>query len=65
LRRDHPCLFQKAVDLEQRNIEYRISRGKAPLYLNQYPKATLQNIVNENQAQVFEQDEYPPCQCGL
>ena len=65
LRRLHPCLFQRAVDLEQRNIEYRIARGKKPLYLNQYPKATLSAIVDEDQMQIFEQDEYPPCQCGL
>jgi hypothetical protein len=65
LRRNHPCLFQRAVDLEQRNIEYRIGRGKTPLYLVQSSKTTLPNIVDEKQIQIFEQDEYPPCQCGL
>ena len=65
LRRIHPCLFQKAVDLEQRNIDYRIERGKKPLYLSQSPKAPLAVIVEEDQRQIFEQDEYPPCQCGL
>ena len=65
LRRNHPCLFQSVVDLEQRNIDYRIQRGRPPLYLNQYPRAPLRAIVNEDQAQIFEQDEYPPCQCGL
>ena len=63
LRRTHPCLFQRAVDLEQRNIDRRIERGKKPLYL--MPRAALPAIVDEHQMQIFEQDEYPPCQCGL
>lgn len=65
LRREHPCLFQKAVDLEKRNSDYRVSKGKTPSHL--YPKSTapLPAIVDENQAQIFEQDEYPPCRCAL
>ena len=65
LRVAHPCLFQRAVDLEQRNIDSRIGRGKKPLYLNQSPKASLPAIVGEKQLPIFDQDEYPPCQCGL
>ena len=65
LRHKHPCLFKKAVDLEQINIESRIERGKAPLYLSQSYKGTLPNVVEETQAQIFEEDEYPPCNCGL
>lgn len=65
LRRKHPDLFCKAANLEQRNIEYRIERGKKPLYLNQNPKASLRAIVQEDQIPVFEQDEYPPCRCAL
>lgn len=65
LRRKHPDLFCKASQLEQRNIEYRIERGKKPLYLNQNPKASLRSIVDEDQQPVFEEDEYPPCRCAL
>lgn len=65
LRREHPDLFCKAVNLEKRNIEYRIERGKKPLYLSQNPKAPLKAIVNEDQYALFEQDEYPPCRCSL
>jgi len=65
LRRKHPCLFQDAVDLEQRNIKNRIKRGKAPLYLFQSFKAPLSAVVGETQRPVFKQDEYPPCECGL
>ena len=64
LRRDHPCLFADAVALEKRNIEYRIGKGKAPLYLSP-KKISLEALVGENQMPLFEQDEYPPCECGL
>lgn len=65
LRRRHPDLFCKAQQLEKLNIDYRIERGKKPLYLNQWPKATLASIVEERQMMLFPEDEYPPCQCGL
>ena len=65
LRREEPCLFRRVVDLEAKNIEYRKERGKNPMYLYQNRKATLPNVVDEKQRQIFEQDEYPPCQCGL
>jgi len=53
LRRIHPCLFQRAVELEKVSGRTYI-RGK-----------TLPVIVNEDQMVLFEIDEYPPCQCGL
>ena len=65
LRHIHPCLFQKAVDLEARGNAYRAQRGKPPLYLSSGTRAGLRVVVQEDQMQVFEQDEYPPCQCGL
>lgn len=65
LRRHHPELFCRAVNLEKSNILQRVARGKKPLYLSQSPKATLSEIVDERQGVLFEQDEYPPCLCGL
>jgi len=65
LRRTHPDLFCKAEKLEKRNMEYRKTKGKKPMFLNSYPRAPLRKVVDENQKQIFEQDEYPPCQCGL
>lgn len=65
LRRKHPDLFCRAEKLEKINMDYRKSVGKKPLYLNAYPKATLRNVIEEKQMMLFEQDEYPPCQCGL
>ena len=64
LRFNHPDLFCRAEQLEKRNMEYRISKGKKPMYLSPR-KASLRAVVEETQAQIFEQDEYPPCQCGL
>lgn len=64
LRRNHPGLFCKAVELEKRNMEYRKAQGKSPLFLNQSPKASLKSIVDENQRQLFPEDKYPPCNCG-
>jgi hypothetical protein len=65
LRRYHPDLFCRAVNLEKANIAQRIARGKSPLYLSQSPRAPLSEIVGERQGVLFEQDEYPPCLCGL
>lgn len=65
LRMKHPDLFCKAKQLESANMEYRKSKGKTPLFLNQSPKASLSAIVDENQRQLFKEDEYPPCECGL
>jgi 3'-phosphoadenosine 5'-phosphosulfate sulfotransferase (PAPS reductase)/FAD synthetase len=65
LRRHHPELFCRALELEKANIAQRIARGKKPLYLSQSPRAPLSEIVGERQGVLFEQDEYPPCLCGL
>lgn len=62
LRRNHPDLFCKAEQLELRNQQYRISKGKKPLYLYGNKKS-LKSVVQENQSALFAQDEYPPCEC--
>jgi len=64
LRRNHPDLFCKVEQLEQRNIEYRESKGKKPMYLSPR-KAPLRSIVDEDQMMLWEEDEYPPCECML
>ena len=64
LRMDHPDLFCKAERLEQRNIEYRISKGKQPMFLSP-KKIPLRAMVNENQSKLWAEDEYPPCECML
>ncbi|MBW1813058.1 MAG: phosphoadenosine phosphosulfate reductase family protein [Deltaproteobacteria bacterium] len=64
LRRNHPGLFCKAVELEKRNMEYRKRQGKTPMFLSM-SKRSLQTIVDEKQRQIFKEDEYPPCNCGL
>jgi len=64
LRRYHPGLFCKAVELEKRQMVSREAQGKKPFNLS-ISKASLQSIVDENQRQLFKEDEYPPCNCGL
>jgi len=64
LRMNHPDLFCKAIKLEKRNMKYRISKGKKPLYLYGNGRS-LESVVDEKQTQLFKQDEYPPCQCML
>lgn len=64
LRMNHPDLFCKAEQLEARNREYRISKGKKPLYLYGNAKP-LRVVVDEKQIRLFKQDKYPPCECGL
>ena len=61
LRRVYPELFCKAVELEKRNIEYRKSKGKKPMYLDSNGKP-LDVIVNEAQGVLFEELK-PPCYC--
>jgi hypothetical protein len=64
LRMNHPDLFCKAEKLEARNREYRISKGKKPLYL--YGNArSLKSVVDERQTKLFAEDLYPPCECML
>jgi 3'-phosphoadenosine 5'-phosphosulfate sulfotransferase (PAPS reductase)/FAD synthetase len=65
LRRDHPCLFVKAQELEQAQHERRDEAGKSKIFLVSGAKWNLSVLVEEDQAPIFSQDEYPPCQCGL
>ena len=64
LRKKYPELFCKATQLEKRNMEERKSQGLKP-YPLKMGKKTLKSIVDENQMNLFEQDNYPPCLCGL
>ena len=64
LRINHQDLFCKAEQHEQRNIEYRKSKGKPPMYLSPR-KASLRAVVEETQGKLFKRDEYPPCNCML
>ena len=64
LRRNNPELFCKAQQLEERNKKYRRSKGKKPMTLSP-TKKSLKTIVDENQMNLFEEDNYPPCECGL
>lgn len=65
LRMKHPDLFCQAEQLEKLNMDYRKSIGKKPLFLNEYPKARLRNVVEEKQLNLFPEYDYPPCQCML
>jgi hypothetical protein len=62
LRAEHPELFCAAKTLEDNEIAARRLIGKRPLYLSKKP---LHVVVDEAQQRLFEQDEYPLCQCGL
>ncbi len=64
IRREYPDLFCKAEQLEKRNMEYRKSKGKKPMFLYSNAKP-LRVVVDENQDQMFKRDEYPPCECFL
>ena len=62
LRTHHPDLFCRAKTIEDQYNARRFAEGKKPIYIKDKP---LSSLVGENQMQIFEQDEYPPCQCGL
>ena len=64
LRKKHPDLFCKAVQMEETCKKRRMEEGKKPLTLSP-TKKSLSSIVDENQLNLFEQDNYPPCECGL
>lgn len=53
LRREHPDLFCKAVDLEKNSGRLLVKTKN------------LTQIINEPDAYLFEELSYPPCQCGL
>jgi hypothetical protein len=62
LRMKHPDLWCKTLNLEKRNMEYRKSQGKEPMYLYSNRKP-LEIVVNEAQGELFEEYK-PPCYCG-
>ncbi|MFH0887525.1 MAG: hypothetical protein V1843_05085 [bacterium] len=62
LRRKHPDLFCKVVELEKRNNNHRISKGKEPYFTMKKP---ISKIVNEPDTYLFDDMAYPPCHCGL
>jgi hypothetical protein len=65
LRRKHPELFCKVVKLEERHYEVawdRYMRCDATTILH---KPISKVIDNKDQKYLFEEMEYPPCQCGL
>jgi len=64
LRIKHPELFCKTEQLEKRNMDYRVRNGKKKMFLSGSRK-NLRSIVNEDQMNLFPEDDYPPCQCGL
>lgn len=63
LRKEHPDLFCKVEKMENQYIARRKKEGKEPLYI--LKDRPLKYAIEENQRQIFKEDEYPPCQCGL
>lgn len=64
LRKNHPCLFNRVLELEDAKVRQRIDQGKKPFYINPSGKP-LRSIVDENQTSMLAEDVYPPCQCEL
>ena len=64
LRREDPGLFCKVEKLENGLNKKRKEAGKPPFYISR-KNAPLRSLVSEDQMNLFEQDDYPPCQCGL
>ena len=64
LRKIHPKLFCKMERLENRNNKYRAAKGLKPYYSFKKP---VREIAEKNiyQIQLWPEDEYPPCECGL
>ncbi|MGM0377053.1 MAG: hypothetical protein ACQEQ0_09770 [Bacteroidota bacterium] len=66
LRHKHPDKYCQAKQLEDRAGEQRKQLGKPPVYLFGSSYGTpISAFVNEKQNVLFEEYEYPPCQCGL
>lgn len=63
LRKRHPDLFCMAQKLENNEIKARGKIGKGPLLLASKTK-TLGEVVDTKQVNLFEEMDYPPCQCG-
>jgi hypothetical protein len=57
-------LFAEASAMERAAILARSMAGKSALTLCASGK-TLETIVNENQATLGPEFDYPPCECGL
>ncbi len=64
LRKRHPDLFCKAQELERACMDDRISQGKKAFTLRNNGK-TIGSIINEKQQHLWDDMNYPPCQCGL
>ena len=64
LRKEHPCLFSRAVELEKNLVDRLKASNKKPYYLTS-KKGSLESVVDEHQVSMLEEDQYPPCQCGL
>ena len=62
LRRKHPKLFCKVEQLESNNIRLNKPKGKNISYIKNIP---IRKAINEDQKMLFEEEEYPPCHCGL
>lgn len=66
-RNEMPDLWCKSLSLEKRAVERirrRLGVAQPTDYLSQYPMP-LEGVVQENQGVLFDELEYPPCQCGL
>ncbi len=64
LRRKHPELFCKLERLEDRNNAERERLGKEPAYNFKKPVRVIAEKGIE-QSKIWQEDEYPPCECGL
>lgn len=73
LKREHPDLFCRAVQLEKRTNERRAEAGKEPVYFRDIPLETLVQVKDSSgrralpgQRTLFDPDyDRPPCRCGL
>lgn len=64
LRKKHPDLFCVFEQLENRCNDERVRRGLDKYYSFRKPVREIAE-KNINQRQLWPQDEYPPCECGL
>ena len=64
LRKNHPELFCKLEKLEDRNNAERQRLGKEPYYSFKRP---VRQVAERNikQSKLWQEDEYPPCECML
>jgi len=64
MRKEKPELFCKAEQIERGCNDRRLQEKKRPLCLSIY-KVPLRALIKENQKQLWAENEYPPCECGL